>query len=80
MLNEGQNLLRNMQKKMKPKFDVNQANDKETPEENHEVALENLPMHELVRKLEECKDAVASNDKNQMHRIAFGGFLSLSSM
>lgn len=102
-----------------PKFDVNQANEKETTEANHEVALENLPdmearteeeiemmmnikkykkrfkldckdieikhieklpIHELVRKLEECKDAVTSNDKNQMHRIAFGGFLSFGEL
>jgi hypothetical protein len=98
-----------------PKFDVNQANEKETQEEKNEEAFENLPdlevrteeeiemmsklkkykkrfkfdckdidikhieklpMHELVRKLNECKEAVASNDKNQMHRIAFGGVIT----
>lgn len=102
-----------------PKFDVNEANDKETTEVKNEEAMEDLPdlevrtddeidminkikkykkifkkdcleidirhieklpMHELIRKLNDCKEAVGSSSKNQAHRIAFGGVLSFGEL
>jgi hypothetical protein len=102
-----------------PKFDVNQANEKETQEEKNEEAMEDLPdleirtedeidminkikkykkifkkdcleidirhieklpMHELIRKLNDSKECVGSSSKNQAHRMAFGGLLSFGEL
>jgi hypothetical protein len=38
--------------------------------------LEKLTYPQIVMKLDECKMALASRDKNKVHRIAFNGLLS----